>query len=215
MPNAEPSLSAPAARNAPFLIWEDADTNNERWWLARAHEATEAGRDFFVAEDDVTDCLVGVMRPARGARFHVVAVLPLQNFAGRASAVAEIKGAVVRWLADPTDTVVRSAVSRWRLGRAMKILRRNLPTILAGFAIGAMLGLFVALFAVSSGLVGWPMMLAGLTIGALAGPTLKFIVDRRAAQARVGFWARFAIVTVAAIAGAAVTTGSVLTLFWD
>jgi len=85
--------------------------------------------------------------------------------------------------------------------------------------IGGLLGFAVAMFAVSSGLVGWPMVLAGVFIGASAGTFLKFVADRKpsegASPALAGSWGRFAVVTIAAMIGAGIGSGGVLMLFWN
>jgi hypothetical protein len=209
-------MTAPTI-NSAFLIWEDEDPGSDRWWITRAREASAAGRrDFFIAEDDLTNVLVCVMLPERARRYHIITVIFLGEFAARSDALSAAKTAVVDWLDAPHDPVTRQIVQRWRLLRLSKTIWRNLPLALAGFAIGGALGLMVAVFAVSSGLVGWPMLLAGLVIGAGAGPALKYLIDRRSAAATVsGPWGRFALVTIAAIMGAAVLAGGVFTLFWN
>ncbi len=200
-----------------FLIWEDEDANSDRWWLARARESGGAGRrDFFIAEDDVTNVLVCVLLPHGARRYHVLSIVSLDEHVNVGEAVAVAKNAVVDWLNVPHEPTMRQIVQRWRLRRGLIMIWRNGPLALAGFAVGGVLGLLVAIFAVTSSLIGWPMLVVGIVLGAAAGPLLKYLVDRRSAAATVsGPWKRFTMVTIAAIFGAATFAGAIFTLFWN
>jgi hypothetical protein len=202
-------------RSDPFLIWEEAEPDGERWWLARAHDEDNGDiRDFFIAEDDISGYLLGVVRPRRSGRFKVAAAVLLSDTISRNDAVATIKEQMTTWLVEPHAAATRRVVQQWRRRRSWNIAWGNFPLASTAYLIGALLGLIVALFAVSSGLVGWPMFVAGLLIGAGAGSVLKYIADRRP-PALPGSWGRFVLVIVAAILGAATTAGGVLTLFWN
>jgi xanthosine utilization system XapX-like protein len=194
---------------APFLIWEDELPGADRWWLARARENGPQGRtDYFIAEDDVTDSIVAVALRPKARAYHVIAAVPIDD-GDAAGAVASAKSMVAQWCAAPHDT---PGVWGWRIQRMAKIAWRNLPIAMGGLGAGALLGTAVALFAISSGVVGWPMAVMGMLIGASAGPAIKLIVDRRHST---GAWARFAVVTCAAMIGAALSAGGMLTLFWN
>ena len=226
------AASLPPLENPPFLIWEDAEPHNhpdgsaaESWWLARAHhEASSGARDFFVAEDDISGYLLGIMLPrptpeVKAPVFRVVAATLLSDSVHLADAVGTIKDQVAGWVASPQDPATRAFVTRWRRRRSWIIARTNAPFAVGAFLIGGLMGFAVAMFAVSSGLVGWPMVLAGIFIGASTGSFLKFIADRKPPRAHspalAGSWGRFAVVTVAAMIGAGVASGSILTLFWN
>lgn len=206
-----------APLHSAFLIWEDEDANSEHWWLSRARESGAAGRrDFFIAEDDVTNVLVCVLLPHGARRYHVLSIVSLDEHVNVGEAMAVAKNAAIEWLNAPHEPVMRQIVQRWRLRRALTMIWRNVPLALAGFAVGGILGLLVAIFAVTSNLIGWPMLAVGIVLGAAAGPLLKFLVDRRSAAATVsGPWKRFTMVTIAAILGAATFAGAVFTLFWS
>ncbi len=210
-------FTAPVIRSGAFLIWEDEGPGSGHWWLTRAHEMNAAGRrDFLIAEDDLTESVICITRPPGGRRYAVIAVMWMDDFASRADAVAAAKTAAAQWLDVPHDPAARQTVQRWRLVRLWRIIWRHLPLAFAGFGLGAVLGLAVALFAVSSGLVGWPMFAAGLLIGAGSGLALKFLVDRRSRAAEIsGPWARFFVLTAAAAAGAALAAGGIFILFWN
>ena len=219
----------PSSQNPPFLIWEDADPDPtpgvERWWLARAHDETNVGiRDFFIAEDDVSGYVVGIVRPrpmagVANASFKVIAATLLSEAIHVADAVSIVKDQVTGWLATPGEIATLRLVGRWRRHRAWVIARVNSPLAAGAFSIGAFLGFAVAMFAVSSGLVGFPMLVTGLLIGAVAGWCLKLIADHKpdapTSPALAGSWGRFAVVTVAALVGAGLASGSILTLFWS
>ncbi len=224
--------SLPPLESPPFLIWEDAEPHNhpdgspaESWWFSRAHHIAPAGaRDFFIAEDEVSGYLLGVVLPRPSAQvsapaFRVIAATVLSDAVHLADAVGTIKDQVTAWVAAPQDPAIRAVVARWRRRRSWVIARANAPFAAGAFVIGGLLGFAVAMFAVSSGLVGWPMVLAGIFIGASAGSFLKFVADRKPPRAHspalAGSWGRFAVVTVAAMIGAGLASGSILTLFWN
>lgn len=209
-----------------FLIWEDVDADGRAsahapWWLARAHEQSpEGSRDFFVAEDDVSGYVVGVVLPRtpdpHGGQYRVISATPAGDAVDLGDAVATVKEQVATWLVGPEDPGVNAWVGRWRRRRSWVIARANTPLALGAFVIGGLLGFAVAMFAVSSGLIGWPMVLAGVFIGASAGSFLKLIADKKptsASPALAGSWGRFAVVTVSAMIGAGIVSGTVLTLF--
>ena len=212
----------------PFLIWEEAEpdpaSGAEHWWLARAYDTSPAGpRDFYIAEDDISGYVVGIVRPrtdeTAASEFRVIAAILRSEALHLADAVALLKEQISGWLIAPREAVVRRGVGRWRRRRRWVIARTNFPLAAGAFFIGAFLGFAVAMFAVSSGLVGYPMLVAGLSIGALAGWCLKLIADHKphaeTSPALVGSWGRFAVVTLAALLGAGLASGSILTLFWS
>ena len=200
----------PNSSDDAFLIWEDEEPGGQQWWLARAHESGGEEREFFVAEDELAGYLIGVVRrpPAKG--YKVIVAVSQAETTKRADAISGVKEAVYNWL----TSGARVNVWRWRFARWSRFASAHLPITLAGFAVGAILGLLVAVFGVSSGLVGWPMLAAGLMIGAGAGPVLKFLVDRHVEKAVSGPWVRFTIISLAAITGAALMAGGVFMLFW-
>lgn len=213
----------------PFLIWEDAEPEpapgTTHWWLARAYDTSAAAgpRDFFIAEDDISGYVLGVVRPrgedAAQSEFRVIAAILRSEVLHLADAVALLKEQIAGWLVAPREDGVRLGVGRWRRRRRWIIARTNFPLAAAAFFIGAFLGFAVAMFAVSSGLVGYPMLVAGLSIGAIAGWCLKLIADRKPhhdeSPALVGSWGRFAVVTLSALLGAGLGSGIILTLFWS
>ncbi len=208
-----PGLDELSPESGVYLIWEDAEPCADRWWSARAREIGAGGREFFIAEDDFTDSFLALMlRPGR-TRFTVVAAVFLDRFESRAASAAALKAELARWLAAPQRPLIAWPVWRWRLIRILTVIRRNALFALVGIVAGAVLGLAVALFALSSGLVGWPMVVAGVAIGALSGPLLRRLVERHRAKAVAGPWGRFAIITICAMAGAAITAGGMLYLF--
>jgi len=209
----------PSLRNDPFLIWEEAEPDDasggDRWWLARSHDEKDGSvRDFFIAEDDVSGYLLGVVRPRRSGGFNVIAATPLSEVVHMNDAVAVVKDQVTGWLVEPREAATQTLVRRWRRRRSWVITRDNFPLALSGFLVGAVLGLMVALFAVSSGLVGWPMLVSGVLIGAGAGWLMKRLADLRP-HALPGSWGRFAVVTIAAMLGTGMSAGAIFTLFWN
>ncbi|MHB1206649.1 MAG: hypothetical protein ACYCZX_13850 [Rhodospirillaceae bacterium] len=197
-----------------LLFWEDEAAGSGRWWLARARETVAEGRiDYFIAEDDLTSTLVAVALAPRARSYRVIAVAPFNDDIGLLEALDSLKAAVAGKTARPGG--IRWPVHGWRLLRFASLLRRDLPLALAGLAGGAALGLAVAFVAGSSRFSGWPLVLAGLAIGATAGPGLKHLVDRNVGAAYPRPWARFAVTLVAAITGATLAAGIVLTMYWS
>jgi len=204
------------------LIWEDADlraSGEDQWWLARAHQETASGvRDFFIAEDTITGYAVGVVLPRDNGRFKVIAAVPMADALHLADAVSIIKDQVSGWLTAPQESATRGFVARWRRRRSWIIARDNAPLAIGAFFVGGFLGFAVAMFALSSGLIGWPMVLVGFMIGGAAGWFLKLLADRKPpegkALALAGSWGRFAVVTTAAMLGTIMGSGGVLTMFW-
>jgi len=203
--------SMPTISEDIFLIWEDEEPSGQQWWLSRAHEAEGEKRELFIAEDGLSGYLLGVVRRPPATRYKVIVAISMVGVAEKSDAVSDVKVAVADWLMSGS----RGNVWRWRFTRWSKFTLAHFPITMAGLAIGGVFGLLVAFFGVSSGLVGWPMLAAGLVIGAGAGPALKFLVDRRPKNAVSGPWVRFAIITFAAVSGAVLTAGGVFALFWD
>lgn len=198
------------------LQWEDADSKAGRWWIARARGIGASGaRDFFIAEDDMTDALIGLMRIPPQSHYTVLAAAFLDRFESRAAAAAALKDEVAAALA-PGDRAagVAAALRRWRVIRIATIARKNLPFLLIGMGAGALLGFAVALFAVWTEFVGWPFVAAGVVLGAAAGYFLKMMVEAYRAKAVAGPWGRFAIIMLGAILGAGVTAAGALMRFW-
>lgn len=197
-----------------LLFWEDEAAGSGRWWLARARATGAEGRiDYFIAEDDLTSTLVAVALAPRARSYRVIAVAPFGDEVGPLEALDSLKAAVTGNSA--MSGGIRWPVHVWRLMRFMGLLRRDLPLALAGLAGGAALGLAVAFVAASSRFSGWPLVLAGVAIGATAGPGLKHLVDRNVGEAYPRPWARFAVTSVAAMAGAILAAGIVLTMYWS
>lgn len=198
------------------LDWEDSDPASGRWWISRARDVTEgAARDFFVAEDDMTDALLGLLRIPPQSHYTVLAAAFLDRFESRAAAAAAVKEGIANALAhgDKARSVARD-LRTWRFIRVATIARKNLPFVLLGLAAGALLGLAVALFTVWTGFVGWPIVAAGIALGAATGFLMKLAVEAYRAKAVAGPWGRFAIIMLSAIAGAGLTAGGALVLFW-
>jgi hypothetical protein len=143
----------------------------------------------------------------------VLAVIGDFNDRDRAARLVAAKAAAARRVADPLAEVGDS-VALWRLGRFARLVLNQAPLGLTAFALGGLLGLAVGLFAVSTQMVGWPMLAAGLAIGAASGPLLKLLVDKRLSSV-LGPWGRFLVATLSAAAGALVTAGGLLTLYWS
>ncbi len=210
-----------SATEAHTLAWEDTDPTAGRWWLSRARDtSTGAARDVFIAEDDMTDALIGLLRIPPESNYTVLAAAFLDRFESRGAAVAVLKGDVLSALLgmgggqSARSAEVGRSLRRWRLIRLGTIARKNLPFLLLGAAAGALLGLAVALFAVWTGLVGWPIVAAGIALGAAAGYFLKMAVEVTRAKAVAGPWGRFAIIMLGATLGAGVTVAGALMLFW-
>lgn len=209
-------MSAIDESHAHALEWEDSDPASGRWWISRARDVTEgAARDFFIAEDDMTDALLGLLRVPPQSHYTVLAAAFLDRFESRAAAAAALKDDVANALSHNAKAkAVASALRIWRVIRVATIARKNLPFVLLGLAAGALLGLAVALFAVWTGFVGWPIVAAGIALGAAAGFLMKLAVEAYRAKAVAGPWGRFAIIMLSAIAGAGLTVGGALVLFW-
>jgi len=210
-----------SATEANALAWEDADPTAGRWWISRARDTrTGAPRDVFIAEDDMTDALIGLLRIPPESNYTVIAATFLDRFESRAAAAAVLKGDVLSALPGIGDgrsgrsAEVRRSLRRWRTVRLGTIARKNLPFLLLGAAAGALLGLAVALFATWTGLVGWPIVAAGIALGAAAGYFLKAAVEVTRATAAAGPWGRFATIMLGASLGAGVTVAGALTAFW-
>jgi hypothetical protein len=163
----------------------------------------------------MTDTLIGLLRVPPESNYTVLAAAFLDRFESRSAAAAALKGDVSSALGrgDRADEVRRSLRS-WRFVRAATIARKNLPFLLIGLGAGAVLGLAVALFAVWTGLVGWPIVAAGIALGAAAGYFLKMAVEVTRAKAVAGPWGRFAIIMLGATVGAGLTVAGALMLFW-
>ncbi len=210
----------PSLDNPPVLLWEDADpaSGAAPWWLAHAQDETDHGaRDFLIAEDDISGFLIGIVKSHESATYRVIAATLLSEAPYKGAAVATIKDQIAGWLVAPREVATLGFVRRWRHRRFWVITRSNLPLAVGAFIVGGALGLVITLFALSSGLAGWPMLVAGIVVGASAGPLLKRIADRKpksgTSLALAGSWGRFAVVTIAAVAGAGLAAGSILTLF--
>ncbi len=196
--------------NEPFLIWEDEGPGSQQWWLSRAHEPDGQCRELYIAEDSLTGHFIGVARRPQTSRYKVFAAIVSTGLSENVDALQEIKTLASEWINSGSKT----NVWQWRFSRWSKFLFAHLPIAFAGFGVGGALGLLVAFFGVSSGLVGWPMLVAGLIIGAGAGPVLKFLVDRRPHRTITGPWVRFTVITFAAVVGAATMAGGFFALFW-
>lgn len=207
-----------SATEANALAWEDADPTAGRWWISRARDtSTGAPRDVFIAEDDMTDALIGLLRIPPESNYTVIAATFLDRFESRAAAAAVLKGDVLSALpgiGGRRSAEVRRSLRRWRSIRLGIIARKNLPFLFLGAAAGALLGLAVALFATWTGLVGWPIVAAGIALGAAAGYFLKAAVEVTRATAASGPWGRFATIMLGASLGAGVTVAGALTAFW-
>jgi hypothetical protein len=199
----------PTTSEDTFLIWEDEEPGGQQWWLARARESAGEKRDLFIAEDGLAGYLLGVVRRPSATSYKVVVAINMVGVAEKSVAVSDVKAVVADWLISGS----KINVWQWRFTRWSKFALAHLLITMAGLSIGGALGLLVAFFGVSSGLVGWPMLAVGLVIGAGAGPALKFLVNRRSKSSISGPWVRFAIITLAAISGAVLTAGGVFALF--
>gem|GEM_PF-3430305 len=206
-PTSVPSKAVP---DLPDLIWEDEPAGSQAWWLSRARSADH---QVFIATDPLTGSLLCLGHgAAKSADYDVMVVLREADFTDRAAGLAAMKHAAAVKLSNPVAEAGRS-VAAWRLHRAAKLALNQAPLAAAALLIGALLGLAVALFAISTAMVGWPMLAAGILIGAASGPLLKFLVDRRF-KSLLGPWGRFWIATLSAAIGAFTTAGGLLTLFW-
>lgn len=183
------------------LIWEDDTSATPAWWLSRANFG---GFQFFVARDPTTGDLLGIVK-SEAMPYRVIAV------ASAASDPANLKSRLV-------DAVVRSDMSagpdvrRWKYKRAFRLMIGFIPLALLSLAAGGAIGAAVALFAISTGLIGWPMAAVGVAFGAGAGPVLKAIAERKHGP-DAGAWPKFLAATVFAALGAALAAGGLLILF--
>lgn len=206
-PDAPASL---AAQPLP-LIWEDEPAGSNAWWLSRAQAG---GLQLFIATDPLTASLLCLGRSSvRPDHYDVLAIVVERATDGRAASLEEAKQAAARKASDPMADVGRSVLT-WRIDRAFRLALNQVPLALAALAVGALLGLAVGLFAVSTALVGWPMLAAGIFIGAASGPLLKLLIDRRL-RSVLGPWGRFWVATLSAFTGALITAGGLLGLFWQ
>ncbi len=168
-----------------------------------------------MAEDDMTDALIGLMRVPPQSHYTVLAARFLDKFESRAAAAHALKQDVaVALMGGAPALPVADALRRWRFVRTMTIARKNFPFLLLGLAGGAALGLAVAMFAVWTGFVGWPFVVGGIVMGGAAGYLMKTIVEAFRAQAVAGPWGRFAIIMLGVIFGAGATAAGTLLNFW-
>ncbi len=206
-PRAVPSKAIPDVAD---LIWEDEPAGSQSWWLSRARSADI---QLFIALDPLTASLLCLGHTnAKPNQYDVLVVTSENQHADRTAALAAAKHHIAVKIANPLAEVGRPILA-WRVHRAIKLALNQAPLAASAFLLGAVLGLAVALFAVSTALVGWPMLVAGIVIGAASGPLLKLLIDRRF-KSLLGPWGRFWIATLSAAAGALASAGGLLTLFW-
>jgi hypothetical protein len=208
-----PPVSVPskAIPDVADLIWEDEPSESQAWWLARTRSKD---LQIFIVADPLTASLLCLGRTAaKPNAYDVLVVISEPQYADRAAAMRAAKYAVAMKISHPHADVGRSVMA-WRLSRALKFTLNQAPLAAVALLLGALLGLAVALFAISTSMVGWPMLAAGIIIGAASGPLLKFLVDRRF-KSLLGPWGRFWVATLAAALGAFATAGGLLTLFWS
>ena len=184
--------------------------------MSRARDTSQgATRDVFIAEDDMTDALVCLLRIPPQSHYTVVAAVFLDRFESRGVAADALKEDVPHVLWRTAESAaVHSALRRWQIIRFAAIARGNLPFLLLGLSAGVLLGIAVALFSVWTEFVGWPIVAAGIVMGAAAGFLLKMAVEAYRAKAVAGPWGRFAIIMLGAIIGAGAAAGGGLLLFW-
>ncbi|MBX7201410.1 MAG: hypothetical protein K1X51_18750 [Rhodospirillaceae bacterium] len=196
----------------PPLFWEDETASSGRWWFARARETVPEGHiDYFIAEDDLTAAFVAVALLPSARNYTVIGVAPFGTGAS-GSAIMAAKTAVTAWRGGDRK---RWAIYRWRFARFARLIERDLPLALAGFVAGVVLGLVMAFIASSSQLGGSALVIAGAIIGACAGPALKVLVNRDFESPHPRPWARFAVATVSAVAGAIAAAAVTLTIYWS
>jgi hypothetical protein len=192
------------------LIWEDEPVGSQAWWLSRSRSGD---LQLFLVADPLTSSLLCLTRSgARPNDYDMLLVMPDVDVIHQSNPVDLAKIAVAQKIAHPGQLIGRGVI-RWRLQRVAKLALNQLPLAIISFAAGAALGLAVALFAVSTAMVGWPMLVIGIVLGAASGPLLKFIIDRRF-KSLLGPWGRFWVATGAAAAGAVIAAGGMLALFW-
>ena len=210
------SPSGTAAHSVPpppiaDLIWEDEPEESQAWWLSR----TRAGDlQLFLAKDALTNSLLCLARSGvRPDDYDVLIVIPQQPHHSTASLMGDAKSAAAMKISNPLADVGQPVMG-WRLWRLVRLALNQAPLIAVAFFLGGLMGMAVGLFAISTQLVGWPMLVAGILIGAASGPPLKFLVDHRM-KSMLGPWGRFWVATISAAMGAVFTAGGLLTLFWD
>ncbi len=183
------------------LIWEDDTSATPAWWNSRAGFGD---RQFFIARDPVTADLLGIVRTPI-APYTVIAV----SRDGEGAAVA-LKLRVAEFAV--AELIPGPDVRGWKTRRALKRIVGFAPLALLATLTGALIGAAVALFAISTGLLGWPMAVVGVVFGAGTGPVLKALVERKRGPDD-GAWPRFLAATVFAALGAALAAGGLLVLF--
>jgi hypothetical protein len=192
------------------LIWEDEPVGSQAWWLSRSRSGD---LQLFLVADPLTSSLLCLTRSGvRPNDYDMLLVMPDTDVLHQGNPVELTKIAVAKKIVHPNHQIGRG-VFRWRLQRVAKLILNQVPLAMASFVIGAALGLAVGLFAVSTEMVGWPMLAIGIVLGAASGPVLKFIIDRRF-KSLLGPWGRFWVATGAATAGAVIAAGGLLALFW-
>ena len=163
----------------------------------------------------MTDALIGLLRVPPQSRYNVLAVVFLSRFDSHAAATSALKANVVEALSPAKNRAgVRGALLQWRAAHAAAILRKNFPALLLGLAGGTLLGLAVAFFALWTNLVGWPIVAAGVVLGAAAGYLLKLTAEVFRGAVAPEPWVRFAVLMLGTVAGAGITAAVALLLFW-
>jgi hypothetical protein len=140
------------------LIWEDDTSATPAWWLSRANEGA---RQFVIARDPDQRCLLGIVR-VPGADYRVIAV-------ERDGAAVPTLKSRLSMLASAPDLRIGPEVRAWKTRRALVAVVRLVPLALAAALAGGAIGAVVALFAISTGLIGWPMAAVGVALGTGAG----------------------------------------------
>jgi hypothetical protein len=204
------SVPSQVSPNITDLIWEDEPHESQAWWLTR----TRCGDlQVFIVSDQLTTSLLCLSRSgARPNAYDVLAVIPELLYPNRLAAVVAAKHGVAIKMSNPQAEIGRP-ISAWRFTRGLKMALNQAPLAATAFLLGALLGLAVALFAISTSMIGWPMLAVGIIIGAASGPLLKLLVDRRF-KSLLGPWGRFWVATLSAALGAFAAAGGLLTLFW-
>lgn len=189
------------------LVWEDDASATPSWWLSRANQD---GRQFFIAPDPATARLLGVVR-TETAPYQVIAVGAAD--ATQAVALADLKSRIAA-LAAAVKLAPGPEVARWKRQRFFVAIAEHVPLTISALVIGAAIGGAAGMFAVSADLIGWPLLVVGIALGAAAGPLLKFLVERWK-PGTSGPWARLIIATLAAAVGAIAVLGTILMTFWN
>jgi hypothetical protein len=209
-PPETPVVPSRAVPEVADLIWEDEPSGSSAWWLSRSRAGD---LQIFIAADQLTSSLLCLGRSSvRSDDYDVLLVIAERNYATLTDAVTAAKQKIAAKVADPLSDMGRTVLS-WRIERGWRLALNQMPLAVAALALGALLGLAVALFAVSTELVGWPMLVTGIVIGAASGPLLKFLIDKRF-KSQLGPWGRFWVATFSAAVGALAAAGGLLTLFW-